>query len=77
MKIEFTNSEFALVVDALDLYTSTFQLEYDKSGEVDWIAGEEAENADRLRRRLSNMEAASEGPSPASIDPFGLPTWEI
>jgi len=76
MKVEFTNSEFALVVDALDLYTSTFQLEYDKSGEIDWIAGEEAENADRLRRRLSNMEAVPEGPSPASIDPFGLPTWE-
>tara|TARA_Y100000296_G_scaffold8323_1_gene9848 strand:+ start:200 stop:433 length:234 start_codon:yes stop_codon:yes gene_type:complete len=76
MKIEFTNSEFALVVDALDLYTSTFQLEYNKSGEVDWIAGEEAENADRLRRRLSNMEVAADGPSSASIDPFGLPTWE-
>jgi len=76
MKIEFTNSEFVLVMDALDLYTSTFQLEYNKSGEVDWIAGEEAENADRLRRRLSNMESAPEGPSSASIDPFGLPTWE-
>jgi hypothetical protein len=76
MKVEFTNSEFALVVDALDLYTSTFQLEYDKSGEVDWIAGEEAENADRLRRRLSSIEAVPEGPSSASIDPFGLPTWE-
>ena len=76
MKIEFTNTEFTLVLDALDLYTSTFQLEYNKSGEVDWIAGEEAENADRLRRRLSNMEAVPEGPSPASIDPFGLPTWE-
>jgi hypothetical protein len=77
MKIEFTNPEFVLVLDALDLYTSTFQLEYNKSGEVDWIAGEEAENADRLRRRLSNMEATPEGRSPASIDPFGLPTWEI
>ena len=76
MKIEFTNSEFVLVMDALDLYTSTFQLEYNKSGEVDWIAGEEAENADRLRRRLSNMEVAADGPSSASIDPFGLPTWE-
>ena len=76
MKVEFTNSEFVLVMDALDLYTSTFQLEYNKSGEVDWIAGEEAENADRLRRRLSNMEAVPEGPSSASIDPFGLPTWD-
>ena len=76
MKIEFTNPELVLVLDALDLYTSTFQLEYNKSGEVDWIAGEEAENADRLRRRLSNTEAAPEGPSSASIDPFGLPTWE-
>ena len=77
MKIEFTNSEFVLVLGALDLYTATFQLEYNKSGEVDWIAGEEAENADRLRRRLSNIEAVPEGPSSASIDPFGLPTWEI
>ena len=77
MKIEFTNPEFVLVIDALDLYTSTFQLEYNKSGEVDWIAGEEAENADRLRRRLSNIGETPEGPASASIDPFGLPTWEI
>ena len=77
MKIEFTNPEFALVMDALDLYTSTFQLEYNKSGEVDWIAGEEAENADRLRRRLSSIGETPEGPASASIDPFGLPTWEI
>ena len=76
MRIEFTNTEFALVLDALDLYTATFQSKYEKSAETDWIAGEEAENADRLRRRLSNMESAPEGPSPASIDPFGLPTWE-
>ena len=75
MKIEFTNPEFVLVLDALDLYTATFQLEYDKSGEVDWIAGEEAENADRLRRRLSSIEAAPEGPTAVSIDPFALPTW--
>jgi len=76
MKIEFTNPELVLVLGALDLYTATFQSEYEKSGEIDWIAGEEAENADRLRRRLSNMESAPEGPSSASIDPFGLPTWE-
>jgi len=76
MKIEFTNPELVLVLGALDLYTTIFQSEYDKSGEVDWIAGEEAENADRLRRRLSNMESAPEGPSSASIDPFGLPTSE-
>ena len=76
MRIEFTNTEFALVLDALDLYTATFQSEYEKSAETDWIAGEEAENADRLRRRLSNMEVAADGPSSASIDPFGLPTWE-
>ena len=76
MKIDFTNPEFVLLLGALDLYTATFQSEYEKSGDVDWIAGEEAENADRLRRRLSNTEAVPEGPSSASIDPFGLPTWE-
>ena len=77
MKIDFTNPEFVLLLGALDLYTSIFQSEYDKSGEVDWIAGEEAENADRLRRRLSSIGETPEGPASASIDPFGLPTWEI
>ena len=76
MKVDFTNPEFVLLLDALDLYTSTFQLEYNKSGEVDWIAGDEAENADRLRRRLSSIGETPEGPVSASIDPFGLPTWE-
>ena len=76
MKIEFTSPELVLVLGALDLYTTIFQSEYDKSGEVDWIAGEEAENADRLRRRLSNIGETPEGPASASIDPFGLPTWE-
>ena len=76
MKIEFTSPELVLVLGALDLYTTIFQSEYDKSGEVDWIAGEEAENADRLRRRLSNIGETPEGPTSASIDPFGLPTWE-
>ena len=76
MKIDLTNPEFVLLLGALDLYTATFQSEYEKSAETDWIAGEEAENADRLRRRLSNIEAVPEGLSSASIDPFGLPTWE-
>jgi hypothetical protein len=76
MKIDLTNPEFVLILGALDLYIATFQSEYEKSGEVDYIAGEEAENADRLRRRLSSIGETPEGPTSASIDPFGLPTWE-
>ena len=59
MKIDLKSSELQTLLAALEFYTKAMNHDYVESGEVDWMAGDEAELSDGLFRRIS----------------VGQPTW--
>jgi len=72
MKIDLKNSELQTLLAALEFYTRAMNRDYVESGEVDWMAGDEAELADRLFRRISrqNDEETIDTSTSASVNPF-------
>jgi len=72
MKIDLNNSELQTLLAALAFYTRAMNCDYVESGEVDWMAGDEAELSDRLFRRIcrQNEEETIDTSNSASINPF-------
>ena len=72
MKIDLKNSELQTLLAALVFYTTAMNRDYVESGEVDWMAGDEAELSDRLFRRISqqNDEETIDTSASASVNPF-------
>ena len=72
MKIDLKNSELQTLLAALVFYTRAMNRDYVESGEVDWMAGDEAELSDRLYRRISrqNEEETIDTSTSASVNPF-------
>ena len=55
MKIDLKSSELQTLLAALEFYTKAMNHDYVESGEVDWMAGDEAELSDGLFRRISRQ----------------------
>ena len=72
MKIELENTELHTLLAALEFYTKAMKNDYVESGEVDWMAGDEAELSDRLSRKILrlNDEQIVDTSVSASINPF-------
>jgi len=72
MKIDLKNSELQTLLAALAFYTRAMNRDYVESGEVDWMAGDEAELSDHLSRRISqqNDEETIDTSTSASVNPF-------
>ena len=72
MKIDLESSELQTLLAALQFYTKAMNHDYVDSGEVDWMAGDEAELSDRLFRRISrqNDEETIDTGVSASVNPF-------
>jgi hypothetical protein len=72
MKIDLKSSELQTLLAALEFYTKAMDRDYRHSGEIDWMAGDEAELSDGLFRRISrqNNEERLDNSNSASINPF-------
>jgi len=72
MKIDLKSSELQTLLAALEFYTKAMNHDYVESGEVDWMAGDEAELSDGLFRRISrqNNEERPDTSISASVNPF-------
>ena len=72
MKIDLKSSELQTLLAALEFYTKAMNHDYVDSGEVDWMAGDEAELSDGLFRRISrqNDEETIDTSTSASVNPF-------
>jgi len=72
MKIDLNDAELQTLLAALEFYTKAMNHDYVDSGEVDWMAGDEAELSDRLFRRISrqNDEERTDTSTSASVNPF-------
>ena len=72
MKIDLENTELQTLLAALEFYTKAMNRDYRHSGEIDWMAGDEAELSDRLFRRISrqNDEETIDTSTSASVNPF-------
>ena len=72
MKIDIEGSELQTLLAALQFYIRAMHRDYVDSGEVDWMAGDEAELSDRLYRRISrqNEEETIDTSTSASVNPF-------
>ena len=72
MKIDLENTELQTLLAALQFYTKAMNHDYVESGEVDWMAGDEAELSDGLFRRISRQkdEQVIDTSVSASVNPF-------
>ena len=72
MKIDVEDSELQTLLVALQFYINAMHRDYMDSGEVDWMAGDEAELSDRLFRRISKQrnEETFDTSASASVNPF-------
>ena len=72
MKIDLESTELQTLLAALEFYTKAMNRNYQHSGEIDWMAGDEAELSDRLFRRISrqNDEEIIDTSTSASVNPF-------
>ena len=72
MKIDLGEGELQTLLAALQFYIKAMHRDYMDSGEVDWMAGDEAELCDRLFRRISKQrnEVTFDTSASASVNPF-------
>ena len=72
MKIDLKSSELQTLLAALQFYAKAMDRDYRHSGEIDWMAGDEAELSDRLFRRISRQhnEETIDTSTSASVNPF-------
>ena len=72
MKIDLGEGELQTLLAALQFYIKAMHRDYMDSGEVDWMAGDEAELCDRLFRRISTQrnEVTFDTSISASVNPF-------
>ena len=72
MKIDLKSSELQTLLAALQFYAKAMDRDYRHSGEIDWMAGDEAELSDGLFRRISRQhnEETIDTSTSASVNPF-------
>ena len=87
MKIELTEEEWATVLVALDSYGAQKRIEWldsrddddlTEAGSTEWCWQKIHGALESARNTITITDAVGEGETTtsASIDPFGLPTWE-